>query len=595
MPIQLVDAPHCFQGIHSVMRLFRTSVMLLIAGVAAGSMIVETAHPAVASATYGVTGYDISWPQCQGKRPPPPFDIAVVGVTDGHGFSGNPCLASEFTWSQQATHPGALYVNVDLPSATPSQGQTGPAGTCASGDVSCFAYNYGFNNSQYAIRYATSQGVDARVWWLDVETNNYWQASSGAAPAYRTDAPATPAAPAAASYNTAANARAIEGSIAGLTASNRVAGAYSTRYQWNLIAGGFAPQVPVWYATVETVSGAPRYCDQSNSFTGGPIWMVQYNVASGNPGYGFDGDYACTTQAGWRPIAGIHLATVDTAGHGASAVAINDNRIYVRPNTGGAFGAMVAASTEAFYGGRGTLFARLDGAGAPESAVAINDSSIWVMKNSGGSFAAATRWSSAPFYGTRDTVLANLDGTGYPSAVAINDDSIWVMRMNSTHDGFNAPQRWSSAPFSGSRGTFIADLDGHGQASAVAVNDSSVWVMSNGGAGFAAPHAAASAPFYGTRGVYVADLDGHGMASVVAINDSTIWVEHNDGHGGLSAPARLSAEPFYGDWQYLADVDGSGRASAVAVSSSGIWVKANQNGQLGASTRWFAGPYYGTH
>ena len=93
----------------------------------------------------------------------------------------------------------------------------------------------------------------------------------------------------------------------------------------------------------------------------------------------------------------------------------------------------------------------------------------------------------------------------------------------------------------------------------------------------------------------MADLDGHGMASAVAINDSSIWTERNNGSGGFAGPSMLSSEPFYGTWQYMADVDGSGRASAVAVSAGGIWVKQNQNGQLGPSTNWFAGPFYGTH
>jgi hypothetical protein len=550
----------------------------------------------VSAATYGGTGYDISWPQCpNNKRPPTSFDVAVVGVTGGHGFSGNPCLVSEFTWSQQATQPSALYVNVDLPSANPPQGANGPAGACSANDVSCYAYNYGYNNSRYALDYATSRGVDTLVWWLDVETNNYWQTAGQSTAAYKTDAPATPARPAAYAYNTSANARAVAGGIDGLAASGKAVGAYSTRYQWNLLAGSYAPQVPVWYATVASVDQANQYCDQSYSFTGGPVWMVQYTVASGNPGYGFDGDYACTNQAGWGPIAGLHFATVTGAGHGSAAIAINDNRIYIRGSSGGSFGSMAAASTEPFYGNRATLFARLDGPGKLESAVAFNDSSSWVMKNSNGTFGRSVAWSSVPFYGSRGTVMANLDGSGLPSAVAINDNGIWVMRMNGARNGFSSPQLWSSSVFYGSRGTFIADLDGSGRASAVAINDNSIWVMRNTGAGFAQPQLASANNFYGTRGVYMADLDGRGRESAVAINDTSIWTERNNNAGGFNGPELLSTQNFYGSWEYMADVDGSGRASAIAVSSSGIWVKQNQNGGLAPATNWFNGPYYGTH
>jgi hypothetical protein len=569
-------------------------VIVLAAAIVGAGALAQTAHSAFAAGTYGVYGFDISWPQCGGSYPSPGFDVAIVGVTGGHGFSGNPCLASESMWSQQASLPSSLYVNIDLPSTAPPQGATGPAGKCAATDVSCFAYNYGFNNSQYAVNYANAQGVDAHVWWLDVETNNNWQTTARARSTYRTVAPATPQTPAAYTYRTAANAQAIAGAIAGLAASNKVAGVYSTGYQWGLIAGSYAPQVPVWYATADTVSRAPLYCTQSHSFTGGPIWLVQYTVAPGAPGYGFDGDYACTTEAGWESLAGIHLATVDATGR-ESAIAINDNRIYVRPNTGTSFGKLVAVSSTPFYGSRATTFARLAGAANPESAVAINDKSIWVMKNTGGAFGPPVRWSNVPFFGSRATLLADLDGTGFPSAVAVNDDSIWVMPMNSTKTGFGPPQRWSSSHFYGSRGTFIADLDGHGMASAVAINDNGIWVMRNSGSAFGPPQHASSATFYGSRGVYMADLDGHGMASAVAINDSSIWVERNNSTGGLNPPSSISNQPFFGTWQYMADVDGSGRASAVAVGANGIWVKQNQGGQLGPATQWFNGPLYGTH
>jgi hypothetical protein len=550
--------------------------------------------PPATAATYGVTGYDISWPQCGGNFPPTSFGVAVVGATGGHGFSANPCLSTEFAWSQQAALPSALYVNIDLPSAAPAQGQSGPAGNCAAGDVSCFAYNYGYNNSRYALDNTNRQGVDTMVWWLDVETNNLWQTAGTNHTSYRTSVPASSSAPAAYQYDTASNARAIAGAIAGLEASDKIVGTYSTRYQWNLIAGGFAPQVPVWYATNDTVSRAPLYCDQSNSFTGGPVWMVQYTVAAGAPGHGFDGDYACTTQTGWGPLAGIHLATVSVASHGNAAIAINDNRILVRPSNGATFGNLVVASTTPFYGNRGTVFAHLDGQQAPESALAFNDSSVWVMKNVNGHFGTPVVWSTVPFYGSRATLMADLDGNGTPSAVAVNDNSIWVMRMKSTRDGFLAPQLWSSQPFYGNRGTFIADIDGHGRAAAVAINDNSVWVMRTSGSAFGTPTLAVIADFYGTRGVYMGDLDGRG-ASPIAVNDSSIWAERNNGSGGFSQPSLLSTDSFYGDWEYMADVDGSGRDSAIAVSSSGIWVKQNHSGQLGAASLWFAGPFYGTH
>ena len=59
-------------------------------------------------------------------------------------------------------------------------------------------------------------------------------------------------------------------------------GIYSTAHQWGRIAGpSFKPGVPVWYATVErNPIDALEYCvtptDRSASFTGGPVYMIQY-------------------------------------------------------------------------------------------------------------------------------------------------------------------------------------------------------------------------------------------------------------------------------------------------------------------------------
>jgi hypothetical protein len=301
---------------------------------------------------------------------------------------------------------------------------------------------------------------------------------------------------------------------------------------------------------------------------------------------------AVIVLTGNQPPAGIHPAVIDSAGHGAAALAVDDSHIYARLSDGNSFGAPTVRSTNLFYGSRATLFANLDGPGQPASAVAINDNSIFVMKNTGGSFGAVQQWSYIPFYGTRSTVLADVDGSGRASAVAINDNSIWVMHNNGS--AFDAPVQWSSSPFYGARATIMAVVTAGGRASPVAINDNSIWVMANTGSGtrFAAPSLRSSFAFYGSRGTFLADMDGSGIASAVAVNDSTIWVMHNDGTA-FTSPTAWSSEPFYGTWLYLADVDGSGRASPVAVSPGGTWVKRNSGGTLGPATSWLPGAYYG--
>jgi len=207
----------------------------------------------------GATGFDISWPQCGGSYPSGAFRVAVVGATGGHAFSANPCLGSEAQWASSRL---SLYLNVNSPSGSdPSSWMRGPAGRCGSGDLSCQGYNYGYNSAAWAQSTAAANGARALTWWLDVETGNYW------------------------SSDTAANAAVIQGAIDALHAGGATAAVYSTSYQWHEIAGNFAPRVPAWVAT-GGASDPAAYCS-AGSFTGGPVWLVQYG-----PGP-YDDDYAC--------------------------------------------------------------------------------------------------------------------------------------------------------------------------------------------------------------------------------------------------------------------------------------------------------------
>lgn len=549
----------------------RSRQFLLAAVALCAAALIAPPLAARAAGTYGVVGYDISWPQCGGSLPSPSFDVAVIGVTGGHGFSTNPCLSSELAWSRHASLPADVYINVDLTQTTPSEGANGPRGTCAPGDLVCYGYNYGYNNAQYALSYALSTHVTAQVWWLDVETNNNWATNSDG------------------TYNNAANASDIQGALDAVQAAGKTVGTYSTSYQWGLIAGAsYRPEVPVWYAGAANLNQAAAFCDQSHSFTGGPVWLTQYNN-----GTGYDGDYACTNQVGWTSLAGPHFALITSPARGSSAIAINDNLTDVRDSTGSSFGPMTSWSSTPFFGTRATEFADIQGPGKPASAVAINDSSVWVMLNQGSSFASPQMWSSVPFYGSRATVLADVDGSGRASVVAVNDASVWVMLNNGT--GFDQPRLWSNGPFYGTVGTYAAVVDGTRRASIVAVNTAGIWVLPNAGGTFGTPRQWSTTRFFGGRGTFLADVDGSGRVSAVAVNDTSIWVESNAGAGSFGSPQQWATGPFYSSWEYVADIDGSGRASVLAVGPGGIWVRQNAGGRFGSPQQWFPQPFNGTH
>jgi len=208
----------------------------------------------------GATGFDISWPQCGGAFPAPRPAISVVGVNDGRPLTHNPCFSDELAWAGPAV---TLYINTDFPPTDDPAALSGPAGNCASGDMSCESYNYGFNAATDAFHSATTAGARAALWWLDVETKNGWPADKGL------------------------NARVIAGNIAALQGLGVTVGIYGTSFQWNKIAGAYAPGLPIWVAGAQNRTEAPGFCDPAHNFAGGTAWLAQYP----NPPY--DGDFGC--------------------------------------------------------------------------------------------------------------------------------------------------------------------------------------------------------------------------------------------------------------------------------------------------------------
>lgn len=240
---------------------------VVLAACAIASMSVA-ASPAQAGGIYLASrsmGYDVSWPNCGVSAPSRQF--AIVGVTGGHPFSTNPCLAGEFVVARRG-RSAQLYMNITAPNGnTVGMGRRGPAGTCSTVGVLCRAYNYGFNAARAAFLYAVRRVgsvAEHTGWWLDVEFSARWSSSASL------------------------NARSIEGALAFLRAHGLTAGIYSTSYQWRHIVGSYHPHVPVWYATAyQTASGARVHCAPSSGFTGGPVRMVQYTPA------GLDADTIC--------------------------------------------------------------------------------------------------------------------------------------------------------------------------------------------------------------------------------------------------------------------------------------------------------------
>ncbi|MDQ2783609.1 MAG: hypothetical protein M3Y58_01255 [Chloroflexota bacterium] len=225
------------------------------------------AAPAAAQGIYTstATGYDISFPQCDGIYPRTnAYLFGVVGVTDGHAFRNNPCFASEYAWATGPMAPEAVYLNLNEDiGTTAANGETGPYGACPP-ESACHALNYGYNAAFSAYTYAAQQAPTfvAQMWWLDIETENSWSET-----------------------DLSLNQDIITGALRFLHDEHHfMVGIYSTPAMWKEITGGWQNGLPAWVGG-GTRGNAQALC--GTGFTGGPVYLVQY--ARGD----YDGNYAC--------------------------------------------------------------------------------------------------------------------------------------------------------------------------------------------------------------------------------------------------------------------------------------------------------------
>ncbi|HET6794200.1 MAG TPA: hypothetical protein VFH45_07155, partial [Acidimicrobiales bacterium] len=225
----------------------------------------------------GQSGYDVSMYQCSNM--PPPAAVSVVQVTGG-GLDQppNPCYVQEAQWAGSNM---SAYIYMDgLPSSPPATAWNGPAGTCSAADVGCQSYNYGFNEAALYVRSSRMQGVDPKLWWLDVERYSNWT-------------------------SVASNALVIRGALDGLKAMHTVSGVYSTRPQWDEITGGMRIRGEMeWVPGAGNMTG-PGYsafnmCHSPGAYTfgGGVLEIVQFGYQGPFTGSyvgptTYDQDYAC--------------------------------------------------------------------------------------------------------------------------------------------------------------------------------------------------------------------------------------------------------------------------------------------------------------
>jgi len=284
------------------------------------------AKPGLVALPHGAFGYDISSYQCKSPGStiaktglPATSAVSVLQVAGWLDGADNSCLAAEAAWATKAAGPtGApysLYLFVNAPDNTAAgrvMAANGPLGVCsaATGETAelCEAYNYGFNGAKQAFAYATQQGVQARLWWLDIEglSLSPTRFSSFAAGHYW-------------SKWKVLNDATIQGALDALRGAGVQVGLYSTSYEFPIIAGAFVPtgaRLPLWVAGVPhtkppySQAGLPSpsvlgpWCagtatysipgsPQNDLFAGGVPVMLQETPGTVPSPYGVDPDYSC--------------------------------------------------------------------------------------------------------------------------------------------------------------------------------------------------------------------------------------------------------------------------------------------------------------
>jgi len=219
----------------------RLQALAQLAEQKAAALPMPSTPPTAVPADGPVYGADISWPQCPTgmgipeRRTlglPMPTDEAryvVVGLTNGPGFTANPCLADQVAWIRERRLLAAAYAVVSQPSAeqVSQHGARGPFD--GDSDLGALA-NTGYQQALANVATMRAAGLGTPIVWLDVEH----------VPDFEWGADPT------------ANAAVVQGAARGYTDAGYQVGVYSTPLLWSDVVGDLALGLPEWRAAGQT-------------------------------------------------------------------------------------------------------------------------------------------------------------------------------------------------------------------------------------------------------------------------------------------------------------------------------------------------------
>lgn len=214
-----------------------------------------------------VLGADISWPQCpkgmgipekQGQGMPMPLpeaEYVVLGLTNGPGFTPNPCLADQVKWVKDNDVLVAVYAVSSYPdrATLDEYGADGPHD--ASTKLGRLK-NVGYQQARFNIGTMGQVGLLSPIVWIDVEPVPVFEWSD----------------------DVRANAAVIEGVARGYVDAGFEIGVYSTPSLYERVVGDLSlGGIPEWRAAGQTSRAeALNRCGSDWSIQGGAAVMGQW-------------------------------------------------------------------------------------------------------------------------------------------------------------------------------------------------------------------------------------------------------------------------------------------------------------------------------
>lgn len=242
--------------------------------------------PRVPGTAGPVVGADVSWPQCPRglgipEKPtlglPMPRSSArfvILGLTNGPGFTPNPCLAEQVRWVGERHLMAAAYAVSSYPDRG-TLARVGDDGPFDGGTTLGALRNAGYQQAAFNVTTMRRAGLETPVVWMDVEPVPVFSWSD----------------------DTEANAAVVEGAARGYADAGYAVGAYSTQALWRTVVGDLALGLPEWRAAGQTSRAeALRRCGPGRMFQGGRAVLAQWVEARR------DHDVTCpgTAQQMWR-------------------------------------------------------------------------------------------------------------------------------------------------------------------------------------------------------------------------------------------------------------------------------------------------------